>query len=278
MDNQEQANQKPKRLKTIIIILAVLLVLSAGGLAARMIYLYLLAPAQATVTLPDNLIGENSQTGEAADPAGSRTETSRPADGNAASGQISPNPDSDSPAKDKLQAAKLELYKGQPGDNERFEVQNLFPGDSVTKYFCLKVYHDANISLFFKADVIEQTKSLGDALHIKVTRLGTGKVLCDAPFSKISGQEFTEALLQNALGETTAYYQIDVSLDTSAGNEYQAAMLKADFAWYIKEEGGLTPPQTGDHTIPALWAVLALSALLLLLILWKRGKGDEQHG
>ena len=105
MDNQEQANQKPKRLKTIIIILAVLLVLSAGGLAARMIYLYLLAPAQATVTLPDNLIGENSQTGEAADPAGSRTETSRPADGNAASGQISPNPDSDSPAKDKLQAA-----------------------------------------------------------------------------------------------------------------------------------------------------------------------------
>lgn len=97
----------------------------------------------------------------------------------------------------------------------------MLPGDSVTKYFCVRAYHDADIPLFFRADVTEQTKSLGDVLHIKVTRMDTGEVLCDAPFAEIDGKEFPELLAANAQEETTVYYQIDVSLDTSVGNEYR---------------------------------------------------------
>lgn len=51
--------EKKKKLKIAIIILAVLLVLSGGGLAARYIYLEYFAPAQTTATVPDNLIGDS---------------------------------------------------------------------------------------------------------------------------------------------------------------------------------------------------------------------------
>ena len=180
------------------------------------------------------------------------------------------------PTADKPIAVKLELYEGRPGANQRFEVKNMFPGDTETKYFCVKAHHDADLELFFRTKITGQTKNLGDVLHIKVTHLETGKVLCDAPFAEIDGKEFSELLKKNAAGETTAYYQIDVSLDTSVGNEYQAAELKADFAWYVKDEGGLTPPQTGDTTNLILWITLAASSLLLLILLWKRRK-EARH-
>ena len=71
-----------------------------------------------------------------------------------------------SPEADKPSATVLELYAGRPDANQRFEVSNMLPGDSETKYFCVKAYHDADIDLFFRADVSEQTKSLGDVLQV----------------------------------------------------------------------------------------------------------------
>lgn len=290
--------EKKKKLKTAIIILAVLLVLSGGGLAARYIYLQYFAPAQATATVPDNLIGDSSQTDadgtptENTPPAESGPDTedtsegqtdtpenSSPADSGATGGTA--DSEDTSPAADKPSAPVLELYAGRPDANQKFEVGNMLPGDVETRYFCVRAYHDADITLFFKADVTDQTKSLGDVLHIKVTHLDSGQVLCDAPFAEIDGQEVSELLTANAQKETVAYYQIDVSLDTSVGNEYQAAKLLADFAWYVEDEGGLTPPpQTGDTTNLVLWAVLAASSLLLILLLafTRRRKEEGRHG
>ena len=181
-------------------------------------------------------------------------------------------------AADKPTAPVPELYAGRPDVNQRFEVSNMLPGDTETRYFCVRAYHEEDITLFFRAEVTEQTKNLGDVLHIKVTHLDTGKVLCDAAFNEIDGEEFSELLKADAREETTAYYQIDVSLDTSVGNEYQAALLKADFEWCVKDEGGLVePPQTGDTTNFVLWTVLAVSSLLLMIFLWKRRKEEEKH-
>lgn len=287
---EPENDKRSSKLKLAIIILAALLILSTGGLAARYIYLNFFAPAQAAVTVPDNLIGEELELPFSETP-GALSKTSQPESGQgtisaaASSGETASGDHTsgttDSGITDKLQAAKLELYQGKPGDNQKFEVSNMLPGDSVTQYFCVKVYHNANITLFFNTEVTEETKNLGDALHIKVTHMETGKVLCDAPFSEIDGQDFSEFLAKNAQGETAAYYQINVFLDTSVGNEYQAAMLQADFEWYVKDEGGLTPPpQTGDTTNLVLWTVLTLSSLLLLLLLLltRRRKGDGQRG
>ena len=275
----EERIQKSGRLKIAIIILSVLLVLSAGGLAARMIYLHFFAPVQTTAAVPDNLIGDG--TSEPEDNAGStgNTEPSDPTasepgpvqSGGTDSSTVPGSTGTDKPA----QAKVLELYQGKPDDNQRFEVQNMLPGDTETKYFCIRAYHDKDVELFFRADVTEQTKALGEVLHIIVTHLETGKVLCDAPFSEINGAEFSELLKANGDKATTAYYKIDVSLATSVGNEYQAALLKANFNWYVKDTGGLTPPpQTGDTTNLTLWIVLAASSLLLM---FRRRKEDGQH-
>lgn len=286
--------EKKRKLKIAIIVLSVLLVFSAGGLAARYIYLQYFSPAQTTTTVPDNLIGDNvpaeesSTPAENTPPAESEPDTeqtdaaeSGSASGSSGTGTTASNPsgnENSAPAADKPIAPVLELYAGRPDVNQRFEVQNMFPGDTETRYFCVRAYHEEDITLFFRAEVTEQTKNLGDVLHIKVTHLDTGKVLCDAAFNEIDGQEFSELLTANAQGKTTAYYQIDVSLDTSVGNEYQAALLKADFEWYVKDEGGLVePPQTGDTTNLVLWIVLAVSSLLLMIFLWKRRKEEEKH-
>lgn len=276
MENVEELSpekRKFSRLKMIIIILSILLVLGVAGLAARYIYLAYFAPTQATVTVPDNLIGEEESSAIPSEPSAVSSDETSPTDSS-----VQPAGATSHPAMDKSQARKLKLHQGKPGDNEKFEVRNMFPGDTETKYFCIKAYHNADITLFFRADVTEQTKSLGDVLHIKVTHLDTGKVLCDDLFSEIDGQEFSELLKKNVADETTAYYQIDVSLDTAVGNEYQAALLKADFEWYVKDEGGLSAPQTGDTTNLTLWIVLALASLLLMfLLLMTRRKEDEQH-
>lgn len=264
------------KLKTVIITMAVLLILSAGGLAG--LYHACLVPMQAAAAASDNL------TEKAASPRICPTLNKlsvfqaggRPA-GTSFTGETAALTASRRADADKPQAAGLTLYQGRPSDNQRFEAGNLFPGDSVTKYFCVKAYHDADVTLFFRADITDETKSLGNVLHIKVTHMETGKVLCDAPFAAINGKEFSELLKQNAQDETTAYYQVDVSLDTSVGNDYQAARLQADFSWYVKDESGLIPPpQTGDGFHPLLLGTLA-AASLLMIFLQKRGKRRERY-
>ena len=268
MENQEQKTPKSKRLKMVIILLAVLLGLSVCGLAGRYIYLHFFAPARATVTVPDNLIGEESSSA----PEGTGTESSSPTASGGTGGVSSRPAGTGNPT-----AVRLELYEGKPGDNQRFEARNMLPGDTETRYFCVKASHAKDLDVFFRADVTEQTKSLGDVLHIKVTHLETGKVLCDAPFNEITGKEFSERLKANSEKATTAYYRIDVSLDTAVGNEYQAALLRADFHWYVKDEGGLTPPPTGDITNMALWILLAASSLLIILLLAFRRRKEARH-
>lgn len=283
MIDHEQANRKSKRLKTAIIILSILLLLSIGGLAAWYAYLAYFTPVQVTVVLPDNLIGENSSLlEESVDSEEGRLQTSAPANKNNTSVSSSPAKSAgvgtDNTESGRTAAKMLELYQGKPSDNQKFNVRNMFPGDQETRYFCIKTYHNADITLFFRADVTEETKNLSDVLQIKVTQMESNEVLCDAPFSQIDGQEFSQLLSANAENETVSYYQIDVSLDTSVGNEYQAALLKADFEWYVEDEGELTPPKTGDRTNVLLWIVLAASLLLLILLLTvKRRKENEQH-
>lgn len=286
MRKPQKDKQKPPRLKIAIILLSVLLVISAGSIVARIVYLNFFAPTQATVTVPDNLIGEETSSrpeqgdsaattdsptlSQVSDVTGAQTDNANGQGGDSSVGSASTQ----------AQAAVLELYQGKPGDNDPFAARNLLPGDRVTKYFCVRTSHKAGTTLYFQTEVTDQTKWLGNVLHIQVTHLGSGEVLCDAPFSEIDGMEFAQYLASNAQGETMSYYRVDVSLDTSVGNEYQSALLKADFNWYVRDESALTPPKTGDWTDLTLWIAMAVSALLLILLTLyaRRKKEDKQHG
>ncbi len=284
---QPEKTSAAKQLKIIIIVLAVLLVVSAGGLAARQIYRQILAPSQATAAVPDNQIGESAPADESHTPeeavrsvdSGTAVSESKDAsDIGYSNASLKEHSNTSGTSKtavgSRRQETTLELYKGKPSDNQRFEVTNMFPGDTRTQYFCVRAAHDTDLELFFRTDIVEQTKALGDLLHIKVTHLESGRVLCDAPFSAVNGKEVSEVLKANSEKSTIASYQIDVSLDTSVGNEYQASMLNADLNWYVKDadEGGLVPPQTSDPFQNALWIILIASFLLLIVFLWKQRK------
>ena len=283
---------KPSPIKIVILILAVLLALSAGGLAARFIYLAWFAPAQSIVTVPDNLIGEQrgdfsgrSESSQLPDASSSRESASNQAGERKSSGTSSRGAKKEQPAlvssrqEDERRGNVLSLYQGKQEDNQRFAVQNMFPGDTQTNYYCLKASHEKDITVFFSADVTEQTKALGDVLRIKVTHMETGNVLFDGTFADIQGREFSQVFKQSASGETIAYYQIDVSLGTSVGNDYQSALLKADFNWYVKQSDGLTPPPTtGEAAVWVLWGILGASALAqAVLLIVKRRKEDKRH-
>ena len=249
-DNQ----RKFSWMKIIITVLIALLILSSSCLAARCIYLNSFAQAQATATVSNNQIGEENG------------KQMRSIESNGSSAATEP------------QTTVLELYQNHPTDNQKFEAKDLLPGDHLIQYFCVKTYHDTNISLFFRTEITDETKSLADVLHLKVTNTSTGKVLCDAPFAEVGQQEFSELLQKNTEGQTISYYQVDVSLDTSVGNEYQAALLKADFEWYVEDDGGLIPPpQTGDTTNTILWIIAMLSVLLLVLLLIIRSRKEKKQ-
>ena len=284
MDTKTPENKKNSpRLKVLIIILSVLLVLSAGGLAAKYVYDNFFASDRASVTVPDNVIGDDGDSAQSGESSGTDGTQSGGTEGEsvpAGSGDVSGSESTGtggSETEDRPAAKLLELYKTKPEDNEKFEVKNMLPGDTVTGYFCVRVNHGETLDLYFSADVTGQTKQLGDVLNIKVTRLGEDTVLCDLPFSEADGKEYKTQAAENTAGVTDVYYRIDVSLDTSVGNEYQAAELTADFKWFVKDESALESPGTGDAGGTVLWALLAASSAALIILLPVYRKGDKKR-
>ncbi len=284
MDTKTPENKKNSpRLKVLIIILSVLLVLSAGGLAAKYVYDNFFASDRASVTVPDNVIGDDGDSAQSGESSGTDGTQSGGTEGEsvpAGSGGVPGSEDTEtggSAGADKPAAELLELYKTKPEDNEKFEVENMLPGDTVTRYFCVRVNHGEALDLYFTADITGQIKQLGDVLEITVTRVGEDTALCDLPFSEADGKEYKTRVAENGSGATDVYYRIDVSLDTSVGNEYQAAELTADFKWFVKDESGLVSPGTGDTSITVLWALLAASSAALIILLPVYRKGDKKR-
>ena len=284
MDTKTPENKKNSpRLKVLIIILSVLLILSAGGLAAKYVYDNFFASDRASVTVPDNVIGDDGDSAQSGESSGTDGTQSGGTEGEsvpAGSGDVSGSESTGtggSETEDRPAAELLELYKTKPEDNEKFEVENMLPGDTVTRYFCVRVNHGEALDLYFTADITGQIKQLGDVLEIKVTRVGEDTALCDLPFSEADGKEDKTREAENGSGATDVYYRIDVSLDTSVGNEYQAAGLTADFKWFVKDESALVSPGTGDTSITVLWALLAASSAALIILLPVYRKGDKKR-
>ncbi len=169
-------------------------------------------------------------------------------------------------------AATVSLYQGQPEDNLPFQVTNMLPGDTYTQRFAVEVSHSNPVELYFNALVTQQTKNLGQVLTIRVTHLESGEVIYDGAFHDMAVTGYAVDLPQASGNKTVANYEIQVSLPTSAGNEYQAAMLMCDLQWYVSDQGSLVPPQTGDGFSPLIWGVLALASAGVLVLLLVRRK------
>ncbi len=250
-----------KKIKITIIVLACLLGLSLLALGGTLLYNKLTSDTPTTVTVPDNLITPDEDTDG---PGSSGTETPAPA----------------TPAQTAAQpprAATIQLYNRQPDENTPFQVGNMFPGDSETKYFRVQVtYHD-KVTVHYKATVRPGYEKLAEVLQVRVKLLTTGETLYDGGIADMP-QSLSHKLSAPATTTDELYYEITAYLDTSVGNDYQNKDLIADFQWWVEETGNLDSPETGDRSVTRLWAALAVcSGGVLILLLAARKRKEEKN-
>ena len=255
--------QKPKT-KIIIVVLAILLGLSLLALGGTLLYNKLANRTPATVTVPDNLITPDEA-------SGTDSNTPQAPDSSADGAQSTP-----AAAK---KAATIALYNKQPEENTPFQVGNMFPGDSETKYFRVQVsYHDT-VTVHYKATVRPGYEKLAEVLQVRVKLLTTGETLYDGLMRDMP-ESLTHKLASARTTTDELYYEITAYLDTSVGNDYQNKDLIADFRWWVEETGRLDDsPQTGDTSALLLWAVIAVcsGSLLILLLAARKRKEEKNH-
>ncbi len=279
--------EQKKKIRIIIIVLAILLGLSLLALGGTLIYNKIANATPATVTVPDNLITPDEDTtkpdnSDSQAPDSSDTEkpdssdTQTPNSSTATSSSAVPMQSTTAEVK---KAATVELYNKQPEENTPFQVGNMFPGDSETKYFRVRVsYHDT-ITVHYKATVRPGYEKLAEVLKVRIRLLSAGETMYDGLMRDMP-ESLTHKLASKKSATDELYYEITAYLDTSVGNDYQNKDLIADFKWWVEESGNLDDsPQTGDTSNILLWAVLAAGSLgmIIILLVTRRRKEDEEN-
>lgn len=273
--------EQKKKIKIVIIILAILLGLSILALGGTLVYNKLANNTPTTVTVPDNLITPDEDTtkpdsseNNSQAPDSSDTQTPR-SSANASSSAVS----TQSTTAEAKKAATIELYNKQPEENTPFAVGNMFPGDVETKYFRVRVsYHD-KITVHYKATVRPGYEKLAEVLKVRVNLLSTGETMYDGLMRDMP-ESLTHKLASKKSTTDELYYEITAYLDTSVGNDYQNKDLIADFKWWVEETGNLDDsPKTGDTSNILLWAALAAGSLsmIIILLITRRRKEDEEN-
>ena len=274
---------REKKIQVAITVLAILLGLSLVAIGATVVYDKLIRTTPAIATVPDNLITPEDNTSNL-NSSDSKTTSSSNADKsngstaqNSNSSTAAPTTSTQNSTDGSKEAITIDLYNKQPEDNTPFQVGNMFPGDSETKYFRVQVsYHD-KVTVHYKAIVREGYEKLAEVMKVKVKLLTTGETMYDGLMKDMPDTvTYQLASAQNTTDEL--YYEITAYLDTSVGNDYQNLDLRADFSWWVEETGNLTPaPSTGDNSNMLLlicFAVASGSALLILLL--TRGRKKEE--
>lgn len=304
---------KNRKLKIIIIALIILLIISLAVLTTTLIYDKLAPAKETSVVVGENIIthesdGGTSSNGDSTSPdSESGGATSAPADsqdsgssaestaGGAAS-ESTGSQESGSPVESTAGGADsepaessgsssdnvptiikdkvLSIYKNKPGDSEPFSVKNMFPGDSETKNYYIKVSHKGDITVKYHADIHSGSEKLAEVLKIRIAIPSQNTVLYDGVIKDMPAS-LDVYLATDEPTDSYIDYEITAYLETSVGNEYMDTELLADFRWWVENTENLDAPQTGDNFNLYLWSGLSLGSLLLLiLLLIKRKKED----
>lgn len=170
----------------------------------------------------------------------------------------------------------IKLYKHHKDDNTKFYLDNMFPGDIETKYYCVRVSYKDKIVLRFNATFNSEDDYLNEVTNIKIKLLNTNEVLYEGLIKDIP-QELTYKTKTNRYTTEDFYYEITVSLDKTAGNEYQDKTIKGNFKWFVEEDNLVPSPDTGDYiTYWVFGAILSLIVITLIIIFNKRKQNTEK--
>ena len=270
MDNE----QKKNRLKAVIIILVILLCISIAALAVILIYNNFFSYKSASVVVPDNIITKETNPTNTTETNIKNSPQGLNSGDNSSSGDnaLVSNPG------DTSSAAVLTLYNMKADDNIPYKVENMFPGDSETKYYCVRVSQKDTLTVRFNAFVQPGYEKLAEVLKIRVKLLTTGDLLYDG-IIKDMPESLDCKIVTTQSTVKDLYYEVTAYLDTSVGNDYQNKKLVADFKWWTEDSSSLGDnPYTGDTFNILLWiSVAAGSLLIFVLLLAKRPKEENDE-
>lgn len=257
---------KKNRQKVWVIVLALLLCVCLLALGGVWLYRSLLPASDGSATVSDNVITPEKEP------------SSAPANAPASSPEEKPAGSSTEPIGET--AAKkedaLSLYRRHEEANRPFRAENLFPGDTETRLYSVRVsYHDT-VTVRFHADIRPGSEKLAEVLRVRVA-LGE-ETLYDGLM-----RDMPESLNRTLSSEQTAVeildYEITAYLETSVGNDYMDRELTADFRWWVEESGNLDPSPSTSDRIPLYAAFGAAAAACgggVLLIVRRRRKEEEK--
>lgn len=260
--------QKRKKLRIVIITLSILLAISGTGLVGTLVHNHF-ANKPSSVIVPDNIITPEETSSADALLNGGNSNGNNPQIDN---GTL-PSESTESPNDESTQTAvTIELFDRQPDDNTPFNVVNMFPGDTETEYFCVKVSHHDTVTVKYSADIRPGYEKLSEVLKCRITLLTADEVLYDGLMRDMP-ESLDHTVYTEQHVESELYYEISVYLETNVGNEYMNKDLVADFIWWVEGDENLDPPVTGDAPSALLWFCVALVSLaLLMFVLVKRRK------
>lgn len=171
-------------------------------------------------------------------------------------------------------SVEISLNSSTPEVNQPFEVSNMFPGDTYTKDFSVKVSHKKDVTLCFKADVRQGYEKLAEVLKCTVT-IGNSQTLYDGLMKDMP--EYVSTVLKTDTKTTsTMDYHIAAYLDTSVGNEYQDKDLIADFKWWVIEDEYLVPDTSSTALSTFTFPIVGVGALVVVVVLLMKKRKDAQ--
>ena len=288
--------------KVAIVVLAILLGLSFLGLACIHICKPILSGSSDSVAIPDNLIElqkdisshiENENEVLPAKYDCSAKDLYIVKHANASAAHLV-SADAKQAAKElnvsEEHTATLELHSKNTSDNAAFNVGNMFPGDSITKTYCVEVSHKGDVEVHFKADLGEEGHKLGKALKIKVKLIGDNdEVLYNGSIANMQKSVVTRAVSKSTIKTTASkakttskmLFTITAYLEPEAGNEYQDINMDAKFTWWVEDTENLEPPppRSGDVITVVLLACIAicLSSAAVLFVIKRTRRKDSKN-
>ena len=140
----------------------------------------------------------------------------------------------------------LELYLGQEMEKRPFAVGNMFPGDTKTKDYCLRVTHEGQVAVNFQVNIRpdEAYGKLAEVLRMKV-QIGDREVY-DGRMSEMKEPLCVLTAASGRVVQEKIDYSVTAYLDTDVGNEYQGKALVADFVWWAESEAPAPGKSSGD--------------------------------
>lgn len=239
-EGEKMSKSRKNRLKFIISIIVLLLFISFGCYVAHDFFFNNIEEMESSVSLPNEYIDEPINEEVIDDDRTAEVQH--------------------------VEAKVISIYDKNSTSKDRILVQNILPGNSLKKYYQVRVEHIDSLNLYFDIEIKSSTNNLEDILNVKVTRLDTNTILYNGNLKRFTEGKVVQKLEKNSNNLTIAYYEIEISLPANELEEYQDEILSADLNWSAPEEELLIPSTEVNNDIVAWIIVLVLSGFVIMFI------------